>query len=142
MKNTAPNNEQLNNETKAYLKRFHNPETTAYNFLNLFFAVLYHDGLRQYPREFSDIIHNAKQNPKYSRLLGDIHFRSNGVFWYSNQIEDGIFKLKLCGLIATLSPKDDIILLQYNPNIVDGILKSFTEEDIQNTREIIKRCNL
>jgi hypothetical protein len=136
MENIAPNVEQPATETEAYSQKFYEPAITAYDFLKLFFAVLYHDGIRGYPRDFSNIIYSAKQNTKYSELLEDIHFKSNGVFRYSNQIEDSIFKLKMYDLIATISPQDKIIVLQYDSDTVSEIFGQFTEENIANTREI------
>jgi len=124
-------------ETERYLNNFYQPYITAYKFLELFFAVLYKQGTTRYQREFSEIIRTAKEQEKFKNLLQDIHFKSNGIYYYSDQIDEGISSLKVCELIETVSPQEKIIVINYTENIVNMILSQYSADDIEKVTEII-----
>ena len=64
----------------------------------------------------------------------EIKFRSNGIFNYSNELEDNILMLQNMGLLGKTNPSFGIILINYNDIIAKETLDGLSEEH----RDIIK----
>ncbi len=96
------------NEKITYIDIFYQPKFTSYDFMSLFCAML---SIKQ---EYSccmdhliKFIKSSKTNRKYNDLLEDIRYKSNGVFDYSDDLDNAIFNLKLGCILYTISPEQD-----------------------------------
>ena len=103
---------RISERQKKYMERFYEPEFSAYDFMCLFCAV---NGIQQkysFDREILlSFIKSCKLNGEYTNLLDDINFKSNGVFYYSEELQEAITKLKLAGVLYTISPERDSSIL-------------------------------
>lgn len=104
---TKDNNVQFEKHNK-YIERFDNPDFTAYDFLSLFSA------LNALQKEYSfdrdsliNFINFCKKGLKFSNLLNDIHLKSNGISYYSEEFDEAIGKLKWGNILYTISPERD-----------------------------------
>lgn len=135
---------KLYDDTQTYIDMFYTPEITSYEFLKSFFAELYNQGVTEVSRDLSEFFYNLKSNPKYNVLLREIHFRSNGIFKYSNEIEDDILTLQNMGLLGKKNPSFGIILIEFNKTIVEETLNALSTEFgtlIQEIAELYKKGN-
>ncbi len=106
--------EHLNTVTEEYLARFYEPKITAYEFLKCFFACLKQKNQNKVTRDIVEFLHTQKAKPENSEVLEEINFRSNGVFFYSDAVEDALFNLQNGGLLGKMNPSFGKILIQYN----------------------------
>lgn len=129
---------QINNDTTDYLSHFYNPKLTAYEFLKCFFAFLKKLNVEEADRDISDFLYEQKKIKQNSSVLEEIKFRSNGIFWYSNDIEDALFNLQNGGLLGKMNPSFGIILIKYTDKEVAKIIKDTPEDCISSIEEIAK----
>lgn len=125
----------LKAETEAYLSRFYEPKVTAYEFLKCFFAFLKKKDISEVDRDLVLFLYNQKQNPENNDVLDEISFRSNGVSYYSDDIEDALFNLQNGGLLGKMNPSFGIIINKYTNEEANKIIDSVPEE----YRKIIER---
>lgn len=124
----------LYEDTQKYINMFYTPVISSYEFLKSFFAELYQLGEHEVSRDLSEFFCDLKKNPKYNEVLYEIKFRSNGIFNYSNELEDNILMLQNMGLLGKTNPSFGIILINYNDIIAKETLDGLSEEH----RDIIK----
>lgn len=124
----------LYEDTQKYINMFYTPDISSYEFLKSFFAELYQLGEHEVSRDLSEFFCNLKKNPKYNEVLYEIKFRSNGIFNYSNELEDNILMLQNMGLLGKTNPSFGIILINYNDTIAKETLDGLSEQH----RDIIK----
>lgn len=124
----------LYEDTQKYINMFYTPDISSYEFLKSFFAELYQLGENEVSRDLSEFFCNLKKNPKYNEVLYEIKFRSNGIFNYSNELEDNILMLQNMGLLGKTNPSFGIILINYNDTIAKETLDGLSEQH----RDIIK----
>ena len=121
-------NEALYPDTEAYVNLFYEPSISAYRFLKAFFAELYQKGVREVSRDLVSFFIDIKKEPEYQEILHEIKFRSNGIFYYSNELEDTIFTLQNMGLLGKENPSFGIILIKYNDTVSQETLADIPEE--------------
>lgn len=129
---------KLYDDTQTYINMFYTPEITSYEFLKGFFAELYNQKIREVSRDLSEFFYSLKTNPKYNVLLREIHFRNNGIFKYSNEIEDDILTLQNMGLLGKKNPSFGIILIEFNEVIATETLNALSAEFRSLIEEIAK----
>lgn len=132
----------LNKDTKVYLSMFYQPTITAYDFFKLFFAVLYRNAKYELTRDLAEILYPIKKSGKYELLLDDIKFKSNGIHIYSNQIEDSIYNLQNVGLLGKRNPSFGKIIIDYNKEICDEIISSFSPHCLKLMESLIAESEL
>lgn len=118
--------QELDNDTKKYLENFHEEEFNTHDFMLLFSAIYAIKGNSSFSRDnlLNFIIEN-KQKEENSNLLHDIEIKSNGIFYYSNNFDEAISKLKWAGILYTISPEEIDSSIYINKGIdVSGIIKS------------------
>ncbi len=125
-------------DTKAYIDLFYSPAMTSYEFLKSFFAALYLDKKETISRDLTDFFYETKNNPKYAEILSDFKFKSNGVFHYSDELEDGIFTLQNMGLLGKKNPSYGIILIEYTVTLAQETMNALHDEDRVLVQEIAK----
>lgn len=115
----------LDDETKKYLDMFYEPKFTAYDFIALFCTITAIKGIFSFSKDnLLDFIVNMKKSNQYDEVLGNINLKNNGIFFYSNDLDEAISTLKIAGLLYTISPeKDSSICISDNLDI-SGIIKS------------------
>lgn len=101
--------EKNSNSTKVpYIDRFYQSKFTSYDFVSLFCAILSKQQQYSFFREhLIEFIKSSKTNRKYEHILEDIYLKSNGIFNYSDNLDDAIFNLKVGGILYTISPEQD-----------------------------------
>lgn len=127
----------LSEETKKYVQLFYEPKISAYSFFKLFFAVLYEEKVVEVTRDFTDFLFEMKRTVKFNDILREVKFRNNGVYVYSNQIEDSIFNLQNVGLLGKKNPSFGKIIIEYTDDVVNEALQSYEQDDIQLVREMV-----
>lgn len=125
-------------DTKAYIDLFYSPAMTSYEFLKSFFAALHLDNKDKVSRDLTDFFYETKNNPKYTEILSEFKFKSNGIFNYSDELEDGIFTLQNMGLLGKKNPSFGIILIEYTDSIAHETINALHEEDRVLVQEIAK----
>lgn len=115
-------------DTQAYVDMFYSPEITSYELLKSFFAELYQHEIKEISRDLSEFFYGLKADPRFSTLLREIHFRSNGIFRYSNELEDDILTLQNMGLLGKKNPSFGIILIEFNDTVATETLNSLSTE--------------
>lgn len=123
-------------DTKQYIDMFYTPDMTSYEFLKSFFAALYLKNKTSVNRDLTDFFYAIKKEKKYSDLLKEFKFKSNGVFVYSDELEDGIFTLQNMGLLGKKNPSFGIIFIEYTPEIAEEALAAIGEEKSALIKEI------
>ncbi len=117
-----------NQKQISYLARFYEPKVTAYEFLKCFFAFLKAGSVDEVKRDLISFLHEQKQNEKYKDVLDEINFRSNGICFYSDDVEDALFNLQNGGLLGKMNPSFGIIIVKYNNEEVREIIDSMPKE--------------
>lgn len=125
-------------DTKDYIDLFYSPAMTSYEFLKSFFAALFLDEKKTINRDLTDFFYETKNNPKYTEILNEFKFKNNGVFNYSDELEDGIFTLQNMGLLGKKNPSFGIILIEFTYPIANEALDALAESDRVLVQEIAK----
>lgn len=95
-------------EYSEYVERFYEPDVTAYDFLCLLSALYASKGEFSFDRDrLISFISHCKNNSMFARLLSDINLKSNGISCYSCEFDEAIMKLRLGGILYTVSPERD-----------------------------------
>jgi len=119
---------QINNNRNDFLKRFYDPEITAYEFLKCFFAFLKKDGKSQIDRDLTQFLYAKKNIPDNARIMECINFKSNGVNYYSDDVEDALFNLQNGGLLGKMNPSFGVIIIKYTDKEINEAIQSVKEE--------------
>lgn len=127
----------LYDDTQAYINMFYTPEITSYGFLKGFFAELYQSGVKEISRDLSEFFYEMKKKPKFNKILSEIRFRSNGIFRYSNELEDDILMLQNMGLLGKTNPSFGIILINFNDSIASETLTELSDAHRELIQEIV-----
>ena len=125
-------------DTKDYIDLFYSPAMTSYEFLKSFFAALFLDEKTTINRDLTDFFYETKNIPKYTEILNEFKFKNNGIFNYSDELEDGIFTLQNMGLLGKKNPSFGIILIEFTHPIANEALDALTEKDRMLVQEIAK----
>lgn len=126
-------------DTENYIKQFYEPSITVYRFLRIFFAVLHERKVNEISRDLVSFFSNIKKIPRYHSIMHEFKFRSNGIFQYSNELEDNIFTLQNMGLLGKENPSFGIILIKYNDAISHEIIDTAQANQLQLIREIANK---
>lgn len=119
---------QVGMRTNAYLSRFYDPKVTAYEFLKCFFAYLRKNEIKEIDRDLVEFLRGQKDIAENKDVLEEINFRTNGVNYYSDDIEDALFNLQNGGLLGKMNPSFGIIIIKYSDNEIEEAINSITEE--------------
>ena len=130
---------RLNPDTEKYIELFYEPKLSAYSLLKSFFAKLYKDGKREISRDLVSFFYEMKKQPKFQEILHEIKFRSNGIFYYSNELEDNIFFFFFMGLLGKENPSFGVILLKYNDDVAEEALDNTPKEYLDLIEELANR---
>ena len=121
--------------SSMYLERFYEPKVTAYEFMKCFFAYLRKNKVTQIERDLVGFLRNQKQINGNEVVLEEINFRTNGVNYYSDDIEDALFNLQNGGLLGKMNPSFGIIIIKYNENEIDESINAIAGQ----YRDIIEK---
>lgn len=119
---------QIDARSASYLERFYEPKVTAYEFMKCFFAYLKKEKIDQIERDLVDFLRNQKEEADNRDVLGEINFRTNGVNYYSDDIEDALFNLQNGGLLGKMNPSFGIIIIKYSENEIQESINSISEQ--------------
>ena len=127
---------KLSPDTEKYVKLFYEPQISAYSFLKAFFAELHQKGIREISRDLVSFFYETKKDQRYQEILREIKFRSNGIFQYSNELEDNIFTLQNMGLLGKENPSFGVILIKYNDSVSNEVLQNIPEDHLALIKEV------
>lgn len=119
---------QTDTRTEKYLSRFYEPKVTAYEFLKCFFAYLKKNDIEQIDRDLVDFLRDQKKVAANEDVLEEINFRTNGVNYYSDNIEDALFNLQNGGLLGKMNPSFGIIIIKYTDNEIKETIGGIPEQ--------------
>ena len=89
-----------NDVNLQFINRFYEIKFSAYDFLCLFTVLLALQKTFAFNRDqLAKYIQECKASNQFSELLEAINFKSNGVFSYSEELEDAYFLLKNAGIL-------------------------------------------
>lgn len=92
--------------------------------------------MKEISRDLVSFFSNIKKDPRYHSIMHEFKFRSNGVFQYSNELEDNIFTLQNMGLLGKENPSFGRILIKYDDNISQEIIDATQADQLQLIEEI------
>lgn len=118
----------LNAGSNSYLQRFYEPKVTAYEFMKCFFAYLKNYDVDRIDPDLVDFLRSQKEKADNNDVLEEINFRSNGVNYYSDDIEDALFNLQNGGLPGKMNPSFGIIIIKYTENEIQESIDSISEQ--------------
>lgn len=110
-----------------YLSRFYQPKVTAYEFLKFFFAFV-KDSTERVERDFVDFLYQQKQLEINAEVMEEINFRSNGITYYSDDIEDALYNLQNGGLLGKMNPSFGVLIIKYSDDEVNTIRNAIPDE--------------
>lgn len=119
---------QVDVKPSKYLERFYEPKVTAYEFLKCFFAYLKKKNIKEIERNLVDFLKKQKECAENGEVLEEINFRTNGVHYYSDDIEDALFNLQNGGLLGKMNPSFGIIIIKYNEKEIEESICSVSEQ--------------
>ena len=140
----------LDKDTQKYLDNFKEKEFSSYNFLCLFVGVSYIKGNKSFDRnKLLSFIEINKTIDFYTKILSDIKIKSNGIFPYSENLEEAYSKLKFLDILYTISPEvDSTIYIREDIPVNDiitlyskyyGIMEEFVEKNIDYIKDNTKK---
>lgn len=95
-------------EDASYYEEFKEPEFSSYDFMCLFCALIATQRNYSFNKDILiKCIKQCKDNHLFTELLGDIKLRNNGIFYYSDNLDETISKLKWSRILYTISPEED-----------------------------------
>ncbi|MCL2843591.1 MAG: hypothetical protein FWE28_09105 [Oscillospiraceae bacterium] len=110
-----------------YLSRFYQPKVTAYEFLKYFFAYV-GESTSAVQRDFVDFLHEQKQLEENTDVMEEINFRSNGIAYYSDDLDDALYNLQNGGLLGKMNPSFGVIIIKYSNEESRAIKDSIPSE--------------
>ncbi|MBE6160529.1 MAG: hypothetical protein E7157_05755 [Lactobacillales bacterium] len=100
-----------NNNEKKYIDKFYDPNFSAYDFMSLFSAISAEQKVYSFnEEELNKFIKECKDSSEFDNLLNDINFKSNGISYYSEELDEAITKLKFGNILYTITPQRDSII--------------------------------
>ena len=118
----------MSTKQSMYLERFYEPKVTAYEFLKCFFAYLKKNDIKEIERDLVEFLREQKKREGNRMVLEEINFRTNGVNYYSDDIEDALFNLQNGGLLGKMNPSFGIIIIKYSEKEVNEAIDSIGEQ--------------
>ncbi len=123
-------NQEIINVTKGYeesqnhIEKFYVSEFSPYDFMCLFTAINVSQKKLVFNRDrLVKFIRSCKNNNQFSRLLNDIYLKNNGIFDYSDDLDEAIQKLRLAGILYTISPESDATMYIFENTPMAKLIK-------------------
>lgn len=126
---------------EKYLEHFYESQFNAYDFIVLFSAINSIKNVYCFNKEnLINFIADLKKGKQYEEILNDIQLRNNGVFYYSNDLDEAISKLHSIGILYTLSSKSNSLIYICDNLDISRMLKQKLEF-VTNIVEFINDYN-
>lgn len=117
---------------KNYIDMFYEPDFSTYDFIFLFSAMSILEEQNCFNKgHLIAFIRICKSENKYRNILNDINFKNNGLFDYSEDINEAIAKLKWVKILYTIFPETDATVYIHDDIPTEDILrkrKDYIEE--------------
>ena len=111
-------------ELQDHLEKFYEPEFSPYDFMCLFTAInVTQKNLVFNKDSLIKFIRSCKRNNQFNRLLKDIHLKNNGIFDYSDDLDEAVQKLKIAGILYTISPESDASICIFENTSMAELIK-------------------
>lgn len=120
--------DQMGATSNKYWERFYEPKVTAYEFLKCFFAYLKKRDINEIDRDLVDFLRSQKESIINKDVLEEINFRTNGVNYYSDDIEDALFNLQNGGLLGKMNPSFGIIIIKYSNDEAEMAINAIPQQ--------------
>ncbi len=113
---------------EKYLSKFYEAEFSPYDFMSLFAAINASQRNYSFSRDnLIQFITSCKESNQFCRLLNDIHVKSNGIFNYSEDLDEAMQKLKLGKIFYTISPEKDSTIMIFEDIPMAELIKKRIE---------------
>lgn len=112
----------------SYLSWFYEPKVTAYEFMKCFFAYLKQNDIQEIDRDLVGFLKDQKRDDTNKEVLEEINFHTNGVNYYSDDIEDALFNLQNGGLLGKMNPSFGIIIIKYTEKEIEDAISSVSDQ--------------
>lgn len=109
-------------QEQQYLDMFYESKFSPYDFMCLFGAL--NASLKKYSfsrDKLIEFIKLCKDTNQFNMLLEDINIKSNGVFYFSEELDEAIVKLKNGGIFYTVSPEKDSTMMIFENIPIDEL---------------------
>lgn len=111
-------------ERQLYMEKFQEPEFSSYDFMSLFCVLNASQRNYSFNRDnLINFIKLCKDNNEFDRLLNSIRLKSNGIFPYSDELDEAIAKLKWEKILYTISPEQDYSIFIFEDIPMSELLK-------------------
>jgi len=98
----------MTEQQEKYLEKFYEPDFSAYDFITLFSAANARKNDYYFDRDsLIQFINFCKRTSIFNNLLDDIMLKSNGVTYFSDELNNAITSLKMVRILYTISPEND-----------------------------------
>lgn len=113
----------LDRDTEKFMSNVSEPDFSAYSFLRMFSAIIFIKGNHSFNRDNLILfIELNKREGRHNSLLEDIKLKNNGIFSYSEDLDNAYSILKWANVLYTVSSeKDSLIYIEDNIPVVDMI---------------------
>ena len=113
---------------EEYLSKFYEAEFSPYDFMSLFTAINASQKNYSFSRDnLIQFIANCKKENQFHRLLKDIHIKSNGVFNFSEDLDEATQKLKIGRILYTVSPEENSTIMIFEDIPMAELIKKRIE---------------
>lgn len=111
-----------------YYGLFRKPTLASGDFFRLLFAQLHLMGIHSIPRDFTAALYKLESSGQYDSLFAEIHFRDNGVFVFSDEVEDSMAEMQTLRLAGKTDPASPVMNLYFDPITSEEILREFPQD--------------
>ncbi len=112
-------------ESQNYVEKFYEPKFSPYDFMCLFIAINASQKNFIFDRDsLIKFIRTCKSSNQFSRLLSDIYLKNNGIFDYSDDLDEALQKLRIAGILYTVSPESDATMYIFKNIPVAKLIKA------------------
>ncbi len=97
---------------------------TSFDFICLFTGIYASQKNFEFDRDqLVDFIKECKDMQLFNNLLSEFNIKTNGVTYYSQELEEEIQKLRLGFILYTISPEKDSTIYIFEDTPIDLLLK-------------------
>lgn len=107
----------LDYDTESYVNKFKDSDFSASDFLKMFVIICSSQNKFEFNvRSLVNYICICKENNRFNKILSGISLRSNGIWFYSDELDEAVSRLKFASILYTTIPS-----VLDNVYIFDGI---------------------
>ena len=131
----------LDCDTEDYVSNFKDADFTTSDFLKMFVLICSCQNQFEFNiRSLINFIYLCKNNGRFNRILNDIKIKNNGVFVYSNELEEAISRLKFASILYTDSSLCDGVIYIFKDIKLTEFMK-FRNDYFDEMNDFVREFN-